>query len=127
MLPSLPALRGDPADDLFVDRPGEDHLDDLDGRLVRDPQAALKGRLDAELVEHAADLRPAAMHDDRLQAGLLEQHDVLGEILGRSRIAHGVAAILDDDHFLIVALHVRQRLDEHLGPHGRGGQFIAHQ
>jgi hypothetical protein len=76
MLPSLPqrpiALPPSAliADDLLVDRAGEHHLDDLDGRLsvTRSPA---RTRLDAELVEHRADLRPAAVHDDRVDAGLL--------------------------------------------------------
>ena len=81
----LAALGADPADDLLVDGAGENHLDHLDGRLVGDAQARLELGPDAELRQHVADLRAAAMHDDRLQARLLEQHDVLGEILGGVR------------------------------------------
>ncbi len=55
------------------------------------------------------------MHHHRLDARLLEQNDVLGEILLRGGIAHGVAAILDHDHLLIIALHMRQRLGQDLG------------
>jgi hypothetical protein len=121
------ALRPDPADDLLVDGAGEDHLDHLDGRLVRDPQAAGEGGLNAELVQHLADLRAAAVNDDRLHAGLLQQHDVLGEILRRLAVPHGVAAILDDDHLLVVALHVRQGLHEHLGAHVGVGEWFGHR
>jgi uncharacterized protein YqeY len=33
-------------------------------------------------------------------------------VLRGGAVAHGVAAILDDDHLLVVALHVRQRLHQ---------------
>ncbi len=59
------ARRGDPADDFLVDRAGEDHLGDLRGLGVGDAQAIDELALDAELLEHRADLRPAAMDDDR--------------------------------------------------------------
>ena len=36
--------------------------------------------LDLEPVEHRLDLRPAAVHHDRVDADLLEQHDVAGEV-----------------------------------------------
>ncbi len=67
--------------------------------------------------QHPADLRTAAVHDDRLDARLLEQHDVLGEILRGGTVAHGVAAIFDHHDLLVVALHVRQGLDEDFGAH----------
>ena len=91
------ALGVDEADDLLVDRAGEHHLDDLDGRLVGDAQAGGKLRLDAELFQHGADLRAAAMHDDRVHAGLLEQHHVAGEIARDRLVAHGVAAVFHHD------------------------------
>ena len=94
---------------------------------VGDAQPALELGLDAELLEHLADLRPAAMHDDRLDARLLEQHDVLGEILGRGAVAHGMAAILDDHDLLVVALHVRQGLDEDFGLHMNVRERFGHR
>ena len=113
----LAALGPDPADDLLVDGAGQHHLDHLDGGLVGHAQARLELRLDAELLQHLADLRPAAVHHDRLHAGLFEQHDVLGEILRGGAVAHGVAAIFDDHDLLVVALHVGQGLDEDFGAH----------
>ena len=108
----LAARLVDVADDLLVDRAGQHHLDDLDGRVVGDAQPGGEFRLDAEALEHRRDLRAAAMHHDRIDRGLLEQHDVLGELLGERLLAHGVAAILDDDGLLVIALHVRQRLGQ---------------
>ena len=74
----------DEADELLVDRAGQHHLDDLDGLLVGDAQAAGELRLDAEPLEHVADLRAAAMHHHRIDGGLLHQHDVAREARGRS-------------------------------------------
>ena len=100
----------DVADDLLVDRAGQHHLDDLDGRGVGDAQAGGEFRLDAELLEHGRDLRAAAVHHHRIDRGLLQQHDVAGEIARGLLLAHGMAAVFDDDDLLVVALHVRQRL-----------------
>ena len=122
MLPSLPhspiglAAGGvDEADDLLVDRAGQHHLDDFDGRGVGDAQAGGEFRLDAELLQHGPDLRPAAMHHHRIDGGLLEQHDVAGEIARRLLLAHGVAAVFHHDDLLVVALHVRQRFGQDAG------------
>ena len=72
-------------------------------------------RLDAELLQHGADLRAAAVHDDRIDAGLFEQDHVAGEIARDFLVAHGVAAVFDDDDRVVVAQHVRQRLHEDFG------------
>ncbi len=109
------ARRVDRRDDLLVDRAGQHHLDDLDGCRIGHAQAALELALDGKPVEQPADLRAAAMHDDRLDAGLLQKRDVLGETSRQLRIAHGVASIFDDDDLLIVALHEGQRLRQNHG------------
>ena len=90
--------------------------------MTRRPPA--NSRLDAEPLEHRADLRPAAMHHHRIDRGLLQQHDVAREAARQLLVAHGVAAVLHDDDLLVVALHVRQRLGEECaaarcGRHGR--------
>ena len=64
----LAAGRVDEADDLLVDRAREHHLDDLDGGGIGDAQPAGELRLDAEPLEHLADLRPAAVHHHRIDA-----------------------------------------------------------
>src|SRR5262249_31398696 len=46
---------------------------------------------------------------------LFEQHDVACEVARHLLFAHGMAAVFDDDDFLVVALHVRQRLGENAG------------
>ena len=42
-------------------------------------------------------------------------------------VAHGVAAVFDDDDLLVVALHVRQRLDEDLGLDVDVGKRLGHR
>ncbi len=55
------------------------------------------------------------MHHDRIDAGLLHQHDVLREIRRRAAAGHGVAAELHDDGLLVVFQDVGQGLDEDAG------------
>ena len=78
--------------------------------VTRSP--SMKRRWNVELLEHGADLRPAAMHHDRIDAGLLHQDDVLGEIVGAAA-GHGVAAELHHDGLLVVFENVGQRFDQH--------------
>ena len=69
----------DQVDDVAVDLADEHHPHDRH-RLGRGhPQAAAELALDAEPVQVLGDLRTAAVHDDRLQAGVAQEDDVLGE------------------------------------------------
>ena len=123
-----PAFGVDRANDLLVDRSGEHHFDDFHRRLVGDPEAAGEVRLDAELLQHHADLRPAAMHDHRIDAGLLQKHHVLGEVARLVLIPHRVATVLHHDDRIVVAQHVRQRLHQDFGLLlGRGVERLGHR
>ena len=55
------------------------------------------------------------MHHHRIDGGLLQENDVARERLGEIFRAHGMAAIFDDDGFLVILLHVRQRLGQDAG------------
>ncbi len=55
------------------------------------------------------------MHDHGIDRGLLQENDVAGELLGEGFLAHGVAAIFNDDGFVVVLLHVRQRFGQNAG------------
>jgi len=55
------------------------------------------------------------VHDDRVDAGLLEKRDVAGESLAELRVAHCVTAIFHHDGLVLVALHVGQGLNEKAG------------
>jgi hypothetical protein len=99
--------------------PDEDHADDIHRLLGGDPQAAAELRGDAEPVEHGRDLRPATVHDDRLEAGVPQEHDVLRERRLEGVVGHGVAAVLHDDRPAVVLHQPRQRLGERGGLVGR--------
>ncbi len=66
------------------------------------------------------------MHHHRIDRGLLEQHDVARECLGGVLGAHGMAAIFDDDGFLVIFLHVRQRLGQDAGLIERADVLVGH-
>jgi len=55
------------------------------------------------------------MHHHRVDADRLQQHDILGKIARRLRIAHRMAAIFDHEGAPRIALEIGQRLDQHLG------------
>ena len=105
---------------LLIDA-GQHHFDHLDGGCIGDAQAAGNSLLMSSRSSMRADLRPAAMHDHRLDARLLQHDDIAGEGLGELRIDHGVAAIFDDDRLLVVALHEGQSLGQNL--RGNAGQL----
>ena len=65
------------------------------------------------------------MHDDRVHPGLLQQHDVAREILGKLGIAHGMAAIFHHHGLPVVALHVGQRFGQHLGVGVHGREILS--
>ena len=122
------------ADDLLVDRAGQHHFDDFDRRLVGHAQAVGEFRLDAQLGQHGADLRAAAVDHHRIDAGLFEQDHVAGEIARGRLVAHGVAAIFHHHGRFVVMKHVRQRLHQDPGLFdGRGlveragGRDFAHE
>ena len=50
---------------------------------------------------------PAAVHDDRVQPDVLEQHDVAGELLAQRRVGHRRAAVLDDHRLAVELADVR--------------------
>ena len=67
------------------------------------------------------------MNDDRIDAGLLHQHDVLRE-LRRQAVVHGVAAVLHHDGLVVVGEDEGQRFDEHargLPPPGQIAQVAC--
>lgn len=107
-------------DELLVDAAGKHHLDDFHGLAVGNAQTGRKFALDAEPLQHGADLRAATVDHDRVHTGLFEKHYIAGEIAGDRFVAHGVAAIFDDDGAFRIALHIGQRLGQHRRPLVRG-------
>lgn len=101
-------------DQFALDLSGEHHPYDVHGVLGGDAQAGLELADDAVPVEGGTDLRAAAVHDDGLEAGVVQEHDVLGERGLQVLVDHGVAAELDDDGLAVVPGQPGQRLDEDL-------------
>ncbi|MNW06841.1 hypothetical protein D3C71_2033160 [compost metagenome] len=77
------------------------------------------------------------MHDDRVDARLLQQRDIACKGAAEFGIAHGVAAVFHDDRLVLVALHVGQGLGEqacldftfiggHGGPSKNTGCCLTH-
>lgn len=87
----------DQRDDFLVDRAGQHHFDDFHRLLAGNAQPAFESRSDAHLGQHGADLRAAAVHDDRVDARLFQQRDIGGKRPAEFGIAHGVAAAFHHD------------------------------
>ncbi len=52
--------------------------------------------------------------DDGIDTDLLEQHDIAGERPGQLGVAHGMAAVFDDEGLSGIAAHIGQRLGKRL-------------
>ena len=82
------------------------HADDVENLGRGDPESALELARDPEALEHGSDLRAAAMHHHRVDAGFVQGHDVGGECGLQCGIGHGVAAVLDHDDLALERLGV---------------------
>ena len=87
------------------------------GVVTRSPAVNVDSH--AEPVELRADLRAAAVHHDRAQPGVAQEHHVLGEGLPERLVGHRVAAVLDHDGLAVEPVQPGQRLDQR-GRLGRG-------
>lgn len=116
-------------DQLALHLPGQHHPYDVHGVLGGDAQPGLELADDAVPVEGGADLRAAAVHDDRLEPGVPQEDDVLGEGGLQVLVHHGVAAELDDDGLAVVPGEPGQCLDEDAGLGERGvlPRLVAHE
>ena len=100
----------DPADQFFVDGPRQHHFGDLRRFRIGDAQTIDKLAFNAQFFEHGADLRPAAMHDDGVNADRFQKHNIIGKIARQTSIAHRMAAIFYDKCLARVTLQIRQSL-----------------
>src|SRR6185437_10878064 len=106
------AVPVDQADDVLVHRAGQDHADDLHGLRRGHPQPGGERGLHPEPAEHRVDLRAAAVHDDRAQPGVAQEHQVLRERQAQRLVGHGVTAVLDHDRLAVEPVQPGQRLDQ---------------
>ncbi len=115
----LPVAR-DPQHDVGVQLADQDHLRDLDRRLVGDAQAADELDRHLEALHVGGDVRAAAVNDDRVDPDVLEQHDVARELLAQLRVVHRRAAVLDHDCRAVELADIGERFEE-------GCDFSAHE
>ena len=94
--------------------PEQHHLRHLDGLGVGDPHPLDEPHLHPEALHVAGDVRAAAVDDHRVQADVLEQHDVGRERLAQLLVAHRRAAVLDHDGRAVELPDVGQRLEQRL-------------
>ena len=109
----------DQADQFPADLAGQDHAHHVHRLGRSDAEAALELGFDPEPAEHGVDLRAAAVHHDRVDADVVEEHDVLRESAAELVVDHGVAAVLDHHGGAGEALDPRQCLDQ------RGGLVLG--
>ena len=98
--------------DLLVHLADQHHLRDLHGALVGDAQAADELDRQAEALHVAGYLRAAAVHHDRVQPDVLQQHHVARELLAQRLVLHRRAAVLDHDRAAVELPDVGQRLQQ---------------
>src|SRR5580700_8594657 len=106
----------DRGDELLVDGASKHHFDDFHRLAVGDPKAIDKVALDVEPLQHLADLRTATMHDDRIDADLLQEDDIAREGVLRAGVAprgaHRMAAVFDQDRLAGVTAQKGQSLGQ---------------
>ena len=110
-----PTVLANQAYDLLIHGAAQHHLDHVHGGVVGHAQATAEGRLDADAIEHAVDLRPAAVHHHHANTDVAQQADVARKALFQRLVDHGVTAVLHDERPLMKALDVGQRLVQNLG------------
>ena len=110
----MAALHLDQVHQGLVDLARQDHLDDVHGLLVGDPQAVDEHGLLAQALHDLADLGAAAVDEDDLHADEPQQGDVLHDLLLQLLVDHGIAAVFDNDHLAVIAPDIRERLREYL-------------
>ena len=110
----------EPLHDVGVELAEQDHPRHLDRLRVGDPQALVEADLEPEPLHVLGDLGAAAVDDDRVEADVLEQDDVGGEVLAQALLAHRRAAVLDHDGAAVELPDVGERLEQgvDVGAHG---------
>lgn len=58
---------------------------------------------------------PPAVHEDRIDAHILEQRHIFKNLVSQGFADHGIAAVFDDDGFAPQALDIRKGLNKDVG------------
>ena len=107
------AVLVDEADDLLVDLPHQDHLDDIHGFLIRDAHTLDELRFLPQLLQITPDLGTTAMDHHWMDAHIFHHHHIPGEHIFELVIHHGVAAVFDHDDLIVKTADVRQGLHKY--------------
>ena len=99
-------------DDVRVHLAEQHHLRHLDRLGVGDAQPLDEPHLHPEALHVAGDVGTAPVHDHRVEADVLEEHDVGRERLAELLLAHRRAAVLDDDGAAVELPDVGKRLEK---------------
>jgi hypothetical protein len=110
----------DQPDEFTADLTEQHHPGHVEHFRCGDAKSTLEVAGDAEPGEHRADLRAAAVHDDRVNPAVAQEHHVGREGRLEHVVGHGVAAVLDHDDLAVQLLEPWQRLREH----GRLGRRV---
>src|SRR5207248_6394496 len=105
--------------DVAVDLADQHHAGDVEGFRIGDPETIAELGLLAQPLHELADLRTAAVDDNRAHADGSHQHDVLRE---RVEIPDGVTPVLHHHDLVVEAADVRQSFGQDgglgVGNHG---------
>jgi len=114
------AVLVDEVDEVGIDGFAEGFLDDGDGFGGGDAEAADELGFQSSVSHGGGDGLAAAVDDDGVDAGDLEESDVAHDIADQLGVFHGGAAHFDEEGFSAVALQVGQCFDE-------GGCFFGRE
>ena len=110
---------GDTFGNLLIDGACQNHLDNVEHLSIGDAKPLHEGGLHIQPLQHGIDLRPSAVNHNWVDSNLLQQCDVASEAQRCLFLPHSVAAILNDDDLVVVALQIGQCASEAL--HGIRG------
>ena len=105
-------------DQVLVELADQDHLRDLERLGVRHAMPVAELGREPQALGERRDLRPAAVHHDRLHADHSQEADVLGEPRRQAGVRHRGTAHLHHHDLAEVLAHVGERVeqDPDLGP-----------
>ena len=101
--------------EVFIDFACQHLLHNVHRLRVGIAHTADKAAFLADLFQHAADLRAAAVHQHDIHADELHQHNIVHHGFFQLRVNHSIAAVFDDDGLARPPFDIRHRLHEHMG------------
>ena len=100
--------------DFHVDLAGQHHLHDFHRGIICDPHPMAKLGFNAQALEHLIDLGSPAVHDDRIETHIFQEHDILREALFQQRIGHRMTAVFNHNGLALERANVGQGFDQNV-------------